>query len=372
MIRVLVVDDSGFMRIALRQIIEADGDLKVVGEARNGQEALTLAAQLNPDVITLDIEMPELDGIAVLTQLSGYAGRVPPVIMVSSHTQDGAAATIRALAAGAVDFVSKATAISPTDLGALDRELRPKLREWAAQGRKPQAEPARPVESACPPAAPSSRATPPLPTPAQARRPGGPVDLVVIGVSTGGPNALPVLLKACGILPCPIVVAQHMPDYFTESFAKHLAWETKLSVQVGTHHGVLPPGTVTLLPGGRDGVVARAGDGFELRLVKGGGSFHPCADDLFRSAALSALQPVAVIMTGMGNDGTDGARHLAKRGAPVLVQLPASCVVPGMPNAAITAGAASEALALEDIAGRLSRWTKSGNVQMPMLKSVSE
>jgi len=337
-IRVLVVDDSGFMRIALRKIVEADGDIRVVGEAKNGREAIRLARELKPDVVTMDIVMPEMDGIEATQRILKEVSPPPRVIMVSAQTQEGAVATLKALRAGAADFISKSTAFADTDLGQLDAELRDRLRQWRTAAAAPvkigevQAQPEPTVESTSAPA-----------------------DLIVIAVSTGGPLALPVLLGSMGPIEPPVVIAQHMPELFTRSLADHLATELGLAVQEGVMHGLLPPRTVTILPGGQDGVVAygRAG-GFELRPTTGPGFVHPSGDLLLQSAALTARNPVAAILTGMGSDGAAGAAAFRRRGRPVLVQTPESCVVAGMPSAAIAAGVATHVLDLKEMGRKLA------------------
>ena len=348
-LRVLVVDDLGFMRIALRQIIEADGDMRVVGEARNGEEAVALARELKPHVVTMDVEMPVMDGIEATRRILGEVVPPPVVIMVSSHTQEGAVATLKALRSGAADFVSKASAFAKTDLGRIDAELRVKIRQLTRQ------------RSAAPAAGDLAAAGDAAVAPGCLRpcAPAGAVDLVVIAVSTGGPAALSDLLRALGQIPAPVVVAQHMPQFFTACLAESLSRDTGLVVREGEHREAAAPGQVTIIPGGRDAVVApRYGGGFELRLTQsGGGSVHPSADLLFESAAMAARHPVAVILTGMGDDGTRGAARFARRNLPVLVQRPDSCVVGGMPSAAIEAGVASESLSLNGIARNLRRWT---------------
>jgi two-component system, chemotaxis family, protein-glutamate methylesterase/glutaminase len=355
MLRVLVADDLGFMRIALRQIIETDGDMQVVGEARNGEEAVKLARELRPDVVTMDIEMPIMDGIAATRQIVTEVTPKPIIIVVSSLTQAGAAATMRALQSGAVDFVSKQTAVTANDLGHVDSELRGKIRLWAE--RRSLIPIGFSASSAIGPAAVSG-----VGNAGTLSRvicsPAGPVDLVAIAVSTGGPSALASLLQALGKIPPPVVIAQHMPQFFTACLAQSLSQDTGVVVCEGEHKEAVLPGQVTILPGGRDAAIApRAGGGFELRLAQTDALVHPSGDLLFESAAMVARYPVAVILTGMGNDGTRGAGRFARRNLPVLVQRPDTCIVGGMPSAAIEAGVVSESLTLDEIALRLRRWT---------------
>lgn len=325
MIRVLVADDSGFMRLALRRIIEADGDLRVVGEAADGEAAVEQAARLRPDVIAMDVEMPRLDGLEATRRIMALPDP-PAVLMVSHHTREGSATTLAALDRGAVDFLCKDGDLGGVDLGSLDRELRPRLRHWAAQRLmvRPAARGAAPVREA---------------------RAGGGCDLVVVGASTGGPDALAAFLAAAGRLPVPCVVAQHMPRELAPDLAQHLARLSGMAVGVGRAGQKLQSGEVIIIPGGTDGHLARraaAEAGFALRLDTGPGAVHPSVDLLFHSAALVARRALGVVLTGMGRDGAEGARAMRERGMPVLAQSLASCVVAGMPGAVISAGLAVE------------------------------
>jgi two-component system, chemotaxis family, protein-glutamate methylesterase/glutaminase len=339
-IRVLVVDDQSFMRIALRQILEADGDIRVVGEACNGLEAIAMAQKLKPDAITLDIEMPEMDGLQACTRIMRDVAPPPAIIMVSAHTQIGAEAAVRALRLGAVDFISKSSVFAKTDLAHIDSELRPKLRAWVKQ--RPTMEPSGGVVK---PAAdlPRRRWNP---------------DLVVIAASTGGPQALTKLLVALGAIQPPIVIAQHSPEFFTASLAQMLSQDTGREVREGSHRLTLPPSSVTLVPGAQDGITApHASGGYELRLIKVQSNVHPSADALFESAALVASTPVGIVLTGMGEDSAKGVASLRRKGVPVLVQDPATCVVGGMPQAALAAAPGCEVLSIEQIAARLAFWS---------------
>lgn len=352
--RVLVVDDSSFMRIALRRIIESGGEMTVVGEARNGREAIELARDLQPDIITMDVEMPELDGLAAMRQIIAERRPPPIMIMVSGHTQRGTDATIKALSLGAVDFVSKSSSFAAEDLGHVDSELKEKLRYWAGQAAPLAARAAAgPVPVAAPPSPGGEKTMRP-------KSPRGQVDLVVVGASTGGPQMLAGFLASAAPLGAPMVIAQHMPAKFTTSLANLLRSETGLDVREGAHRMPLPAGSVTIIPGGIDGIVARAPTGFELRLTTHEALVHPSADLLFETAAMVARNPVAVIMTGMGNDGTKGAQQFLRRRLPVLVQTPKTCVVAGMPTAAIEAGVATESLPPAGIGQKLVLWTGAG------------
>ena len=328
MIRALVVDDSAFMRMALRRIIEAEGDLRVVGEASDGAAAVELAARLQPDIVTMDLEMPGLDGLAATRQLLGLPDP-PAVLMVSHHTREGSEAALSALAAGAVDVLWKGSALGGLDLAQIDRELRGRLRHWAHQRGYPRG------------AAPPLRKGGPLrqPGPMPRLRPG--CDVLVLAASTGGPDALATLLAAAGTLPVPCVVAQHMPADLGPDFVRHLRRRSGTAVLLGEAGAPLRPGEVVVIPGGTDGHLARDGAGFALRLGRGAGLVHPSADMLFRSAAFVAQRAIGAVLTGMGRDGAEGAAAMRERGMAVLAQSPESCVVAGMPGAVIEAGLAS-------------------------------
>jgi len=339
--RAVVVDDSAFMRIAIRQMLEADG-VEVVGEGRNGDEAIALARTLRPDIMTLDIIMPGTDGITALKTV--VAEGLCPVIMVSTETRDGARATIRALDIGAVDVVAKGTDLADLDMAWIEKTLVAKVRYWARQG-------------------PAVSQRLPTHTGATAIRgaivPGERPDLIVVAASTGGPRALTELVTGLEGGGPAMVVAQHMPAGFTRDFANHLATRAGRPVIEASHGMEVAEDAVTILPGGVDSKLAREHDG-RLRVVQVNGDSHPVhpwADLLFESALACAKWPVAVVLTGMGEDGAAGARAFADRGLPVLVQLPESCVVDGMPRAAIKNGAASEVLTVASIARRLVAWT---------------
>jgi two-component system, chemotaxis family, protein-glutamate methylesterase/glutaminase len=354
-IRLLVVDDSNFVRVALRKMLEAAADIEIVGEARNGAEALRLSRRLKPHVVAMDLNMPIMDGIEAVQAIAQEKG--PPCIMVSNETSEGASATIRALESGAVDFVCKNTSFITFDMASIERQLTEKVRHWgrwrmAALGESSATATATPQAATVARAATPAAASRSPSVAARGKRP----DLVVVGVSTGGPVTLLELLGALGPLSCPLVVAQHMPASFTAGFAASLARSLKRPVMEGEEGAILEPGSITILRGGADWVVKRPASGrFTLRLVADSGEpHHPSANLLFRSAALEADSPVAVILTGMGDDGAAGAVELAARRCPVLVQDPASCAVDGMPNSAIRAGVATDILPVAAIAAKLN------------------
>lgn len=343
--RVLIVDDSAFMRTAIRKMLQIDPDIEVVGEARNGQVALEMVEQLAPDVITMDVEMPEMDGLTATREIMR---RTPtPIIMISSLTERGAATTLKALEYGAVDFISKQSSFVQLDIVQIGEELLGKVRHWArGRGRR--------HAGAMPPATISAAASAVL----KKVVPQSPPRLIVIGVSTGGPAALPQMLAAMGRLTCPVVIAQHMPPLFTKSLAATLKGDSGLDVVEGEDAMPLLPGRIVIAPGGTDSVVREPLPG-QLSLhhrLRPDLPIHPSVDLLFSSAAVLNGSIAAVVLTGMGCDGAKGARELAAKGAPVLVQEPTTCVVDGMPGATLAAGAASDVLSLADIGRRLKRW----------------
>ena len=311
---VLVVDDSAFMRLALRRIIETDGDMVVVREAADGAAALTQAARLTPDLVAMDIEMPGMDGLEATRQMMARPGP-PAIIMVSHHTTEGSAMALAAMQAGAADWLSKDTGLGGLDLGHLDRELRTRLRFWGLAHR---------AVAPPPPAAPAA----PLPPP-------NGIEVVVLGASTGGPDALAGLLAAAGQVAVPIVIAQHMPEGMAVDFARALARQTGLVVRVADQGARLQPGQVVLIPGGEDGALLRQAGGLALRLSPRASAAHPSVDVLLSSAALAARGALGAVLTGMGQDGAAGAAAMARRGYPMLVQSPESCVVAGMPNSVL-------------------------------------
>lgn len=410
-LKVLIVDDSAFMRTVIRQIVSTEAGFTVAGEAPDGLAALEALRSLKPDIVTLDVEMPGLDGIGVLKQAEPKAGMAPVFVMVSAFTTAGASLTLSALQAGALDFVPKASENFNVDLAQVGTRLREKLATAAAalRSRGGRSAPSRPpVTTAKGPAAPISplqasaaqgSGAPASPTPMPAARAGTvapapktaraagavtglrgasqsaraaappPVagtalapDLVVVAASTGGPQTLPKLLQGLRRYPAPIVIAQHIPPMFSRSLADSLAQSVGSPACEAEDRMQLRPGTIYVLPGGKDGEIARDPQGHLLaRLREGGESpYHPSGDLLFRSAALAARRPVGVILTGMGQDGTEGAGALAKRGRPILVQDPSTAILWGMPRSAIDAGVAAEVMAVEDIARRLRELAGDG------------
>ncbi|HEV7962140.1 MAG TPA: chemotaxis response regulator protein-glutamate methylesterase [Actinoplanes sp.] len=371
MINVLVVDDSVVVR---RLIVDALGgapNIAVAGTAANGLLAQAKIDQLKPDVITMDIEMPQMDGITAVKELRKRHPRIP-VIMFSTLSAAGAGATLEALAAGATDYVTKPSNVGSVaeSIAAVRDQLVPKIialagRRPGAPARpggpgpapgRPGAAPPRPGQSA--PGSPRLGASAPAAPARPARRgPQSRVDILAIGSSTGGPDALTKVLTAMpGDLPVPVVVTQHMPPVFTRMFAERLDRSVSLTVVEAAEGMELAAGTVYIAPGDKHLLLRRRGAGTVTQLSSAPpeNSCRPAVDVMFRSvAALYGPATYAAVLTGMGHDGRGGAKVLRDAGAEVLAQDEASSVVWGMPGAVVGAGLADEVLPLDKIAGYL-------------------
>ncbi len=349
-VRVLVVDDSVIYRQILRQLVSGLPYVARTEVARDGRTGLKKAIALDPDIITLDIEMPDISGLEVLRRLR-VRGSTAAVVIVSSYTQEGSRLAVRALELGAVAVVAKPTGGSGDDrVEALQRELEPILDGLA--GRMP---PAPTLSLEAPPSTPSFpalEAPAGLAGPAPRQRP----EIVVIGASTGGPSALMEVLRDLPAdLPVPVAVALHMPEGFTQQLADLLDRRTALTVVEGRTGETLRPATVYLAPGGGHMRVARpAGGGLPRLEVTDDppeNNCRPSVDYLFRSVAqVYGGRAVGVILTGMGVDGTRGLRRLRRQGARVVAQDRETSTVFGMPGAAIEAGVVDDVVALPDVA----------------------
>jgi two-component system chemotaxis response regulator CheB len=346
-IRVLIVDDSRLFRSAVEQALSGHPDIQVVGSVFNGEKALDFIRNSPPDVVTLDVEMPGLDGVSTLEQIEVFnAGRSHGqhvgVIMLSALTRRGAEVTIRALEAGAFDFVTKPSGPSPeANLAALRDSLLSRIRACARthiQGR---------VVSGVPPPP-----TPAIPTSRGARQ-RAPVSIIAIGASTGGPRALATVLSdLCPKVSVPIMVVQHMPPNFTQSLAESLARQTRHSVVEAGDGMNLRTARVFIAPGGRHMVLRgpAAAPTIGLSDAPPENGCRPSADVLFRSvAATYGAGVLAIILTGMGNDGTVGLGAIRRGGGYVIAQDEASSVVWGMPGSAVQAGVIDEIRSLTQI-----------------------
>jgi two-component system chemotaxis response regulator CheB len=350
MIRVLVVDDSGFMRLALKKMLAHDPMITVVGEATNGRDALRLAQMHHPDVITMDVEMPDGDGLTATRQIMDACPTA--IIMVSSLTKGAADTTLKALELGAVDYIPKASSFVSLDIVAIEKDLISKVRYWSQ--KKPMISMRRLSRSGFSAEGKSSVQAADI----SRLRPLSDPDLIVIGASTGGPKILPELLSAVNVLACPVIIALHMPPVYTKSFAEHVATATGHATSEGYDGMALKPGMVVVCPGGTDSEVhASIEDRYVLRVRhQAQYGIHPSVDALFMSAARNCRSAVGVILTGMGDDGTAGALQMSLRKFPVICQDEASSLVYGMPRAAAEAGAASAVLPISEIAQKLNVW----------------
>lgn len=346
-VRVLVVDDSVVIRRLVSETLGRDPRVEVVGTASNGRLALARVDQLAPDAVTMDVEMPEMDGIEAVRALR-RAGHRMPVIMFSTLTERGAAATLDALSAGATDYVAKPTGgLSVTDsLQRVAEELIPKLLALTGAATRRGAVATHPDT-----AGPATRIAP------GAALPVHPVRLVVVGSSTGGPEALSRFVGGLTAPPpVPVLVVQHMPPVFTRQLAARLDRLGPATVVEAASGDPLVPGTIAIAPGDHHLVVRPRTAGFAAGLQDGPpvNFCRPSVDVLF-SSAVEAVggEIVGIVMTGMGADGRTGAGQIVAAGGTVMVQDEATSVVWGMPGAVATAGFAHRVLPLGELAGAL-------------------
>jgi two-component system chemotaxis response regulator CheB len=342
-IRILVVDDSVVIRKLLCDTISADAELEIAATAGDGRIALLKIPQIQPDIVTLDVEMPVMNGLDALKELRKSFPKLP-VIMFSTLTERGAAATLDALSLGASDYVTKPSNTGSINegLAAIRSELIPKIKALCRREEK------------------KSTKLPQTPSlPASVRRIKSPIEIVAIGTSTGGPNALAeVLPRISKDLPVPIVVVQHMPPIFTRFLADRLAAQSEITVCEGKAGGELSPGKAWIAPGNFHMTVIKKGLQRQLDLNQEPPehSCRPAVDVLFRSVAVAYRgSALAVVMTGMGSDGVLGAQKIREAGGEVLVQDEASAVVWGMPGLVYAAGEADGIFPLNQLAGEITR-----------------
>lgn len=343
--RVLVVDDSMIFRKVVRDVLGEMPHVEVVGTASDGVQALEKIKQLSPDLVTLDLEMPALDGLGVLERLQGTTQRTS-AIMLSAHTSRGARATTQALRLGAFDFVLKPSGDSVAESLQLLREaLVPKVEAFASTKRQSVAT-VRPTVTKSHTASFSPRD----------------VRAIGIGISTGGPAALArVLPKLPANFPAPILIVQHMPPMFTKSLADDLNKSSSVSVSEAVDGQSLSAGEVVVAPGGKQMKVAPSGAGWVVRITDDPAerACRPSVDYLFRSLAeYFRDRALGVIMTGMGDDGTAGCRLLKEQGAKIVAQSEETCTVFGMPRGPINEGLADAVTPLGGIAGQLVQSTR--------------
>lgn len=353
-IRVLIVDDSSFMRKVLHTIVTADPQMEVVGQAKDGNEAVALAQSLKPDVITMDINMPHVDGLQATEQIMSQNPR--PIVVVSSETREGAASTLVALELGAIDFIPKPTSGIDLDMNSIGAELNRKLKmaakvhvvRTAARAKSPGSAAHRSASLAVV----AEQATSAAPA-------GGHFPVVVIAASTGGPAAVmqlaPNLPKD---LAAAVVLVQHMPASFTSQYAIQLADVTEMEVKEAVVNEALAPGIFYVCPGSHHLRISPKG-----RVVLDSGArisgYRPCADVAMETAAAWAgALTTGVVLTGMGNDGARGAQAIYSAGGAIFVQDEASSVIFGMPAEVIKSGFVTQVLPLEHIAAAIEKRTR--------------
>lgn len=339
LIKVLVVDDSAFVRKMVKQMLSRSPFIEVVGTARDGEEALEMTAELHPDVVTLDMIMPRLDGLGFLRRQ--MAQEPLPVVVVSIASERGETA-LEALDLGAVDFIQKPTALATNKINEIAADLIEKVKTAAAI----------PMDHLQEVAALESETPPPI---AQPRREVPQADIVVIGISTGGPQALKYLIPQFPAdFPVPIAIVLHMPVGYTEMYAQRLDAISPLAVAEARAGDVVEPGKVLVAPAGRHLSFRRGVDGIvRAHLDKRPfDTLHrPSVDVLFRSAAdVFGGRVVGAVMTGMGSDGKKGAAWIKARGGKILTEAEATCIVYGMPRSVVEAGLSDAVISLDKMA----------------------
>lgn len=382
-IQVLVVDDSAFFRRRIKDILEKNPELTVIGFADNGRMAVEKTLELKPDVITMDYEMPLLDGISAVRQI--MAKQPTPIMMFSSLSYEGARVTLDALDAGALDYLPKSFESMSADPGESARILQEKVIAIARRNRfatrpapapvvAPAPAPGRPVVPTPAAAAPAPRVpprtvAPPVTAPAPvaapvARKGTNPIEtlggerprLVLIGASTGGPVALQNILTALPAgFPCPVLLVQHMPGTFTSAFAERLDRLCQIRVKEAEDNDPIRPGWALLAPGGKQMLLDARGQ--SVSVIEGNDKiqYKPSVDVTFGSAARSVRGKIlAIVLTGMGNDGREGCKLLKRQNTTVWTQNEQSCVVYGMPMAVETAGLSDAIIDIKDIGKYLS------------------
>jgi two-component system chemotaxis response regulator CheB len=334
-IRVLIIDDSAFVRQALQRMLRDDPELEVVGVAADGKQGVEKVLELKPDVVTLDIQMPRMGGLEALERI--MAENPLPVLLLSSLTRQGADVTLRGLELGALDFVDKSS-VGSMNILTLGEELRAKLKALA---RVPAS---RLV----------ARAVGPVAAPARAR---GGVDVVVIATSTGGPPALQAIIpRLPASMQAAVLVVQHMPEGFTRSLAERLAIRSPLPVREAQDADVVNAGQVLIAPAGLHMKLRRRGERVRVWLdEEPKGALHrPSADVLMASAAkVYGSRTLGVILTGMGSDGVLGLRAIREAGGRALAESEETCVIYGMPKAAVQAGVVDKSVPLQSIADEI-------------------
>ena len=354
-VRVLIVDDSGFFRRRVAEMLTKDSRIEVAGHAVDGRDAIRKTQELKPDVITMDIEMPVMDGITAVRRI--MAIQPTPILMFSSLTHQGAQSTFDALEAGAVDYLPKnfdelsnkpdeVAKILCTRVWSIGVRKKPSASTGAAASSSAAAN-NKPVPSRAAPVLAASRSS--------ATK--GSFKLLAIGASTGGPVALQEVLTSLPAgFPLPIVLVQHMPGSFTQAFAKRLDQMSKIEIREAQDGDVLKPGLALLAPGGMQMKIEGRAENMRIRISEpeAGQNYKPCVDVTFESIAkVQPAKTLAVILTGMGADGREGCRKLQQGGSTIWAQDEATSVIYGMPMAVAEAGVAEKILPLQDISSQI-------------------
>jgi two-component system chemotaxis response regulator CheB len=348
-VRVLVIDDSAFMRKAISIMLESDPEIEVIGMAHNGEDGLEMVKNLKPDLVTLDIEMPRMDGLTALKHI--MSENPTPVMMISSLTTDGASATLEALSLGAVDFIPKQLSYVALDIVKIKEELLNKVKHIARNKPKMgKLLPSRPRPDQIKPKPPIIL----MSDSGRSKTPKKRINVVAIGTSTGGPPALqaiiPLLPKN---LPVPVTVVQHMPPTFTKSLAERLDSLSQVTVKEAENGEPLKPGTVYIAPGGKHMTIKNRVSSHEIILSdEPSDTLHrPAVDVMVKSVAESyGTNVLGIILTGMGSDGLEGMRLVKKKGGIVYSQNQESCVVYGMPRAIAENMLADKVVPLDNMA----------------------
>jgi len=348
-LRVLIVDDSAFMCKVLQEIINSDPQLEVVGQARDGRDAVALADSLRPDVITMDINMPHVDGLQATETIMSHHPR--PIVIVSSESRDGADSTLRALELGAIDFVPKPSTGVDLDMKKVREDLNRKLK-LAAKVRV-----VRTATLSKLPAPAALASEPKCSTDAGlASQNGGKFPMVVVAASTGGPAAvMRVVASLPKDLAASVFLVLHMPAAFTKQFAVQLSEVSMLPVKEAEHNEPVRPGTIYLCPGSHHLRLSPTG---KVALDAGARieGYRPCADIAFETiAAYARALAIGVVLTGMGGDAAKGAKAVKAAGGCVLAQDEATSIIFGMPSEAIKTGSVDEVLPLDDIAAAIEK-----------------
>jgi two-component system chemotaxis response regulator CheB len=334
-IRVLVVDDSAFVRKAVERMLGSADDIEVVGFAADGEEGLAKARELVPDVVTLDVKMPRLGGLETLERL--MAEQPVPVLLMSTLTQEGAEVTLRGLELGAMDFVDKSS-VQPMSMLSLADELVAKIRALGGARARARPKPPRTRAAGVSGEAPAA-------------------ECVVIAASTGGPTALQTVVSGLPAgFPAAVLVVQHIPRGFTKSLAERLDARSAIPVREARDGEAVVPGHVLIAPAGIHMKLARQRDAVEVVLdEEPRDALHRPSADVLMASAARAFGPLAlgVVLTGMGSDGTEGLRAIREKGGLTLAEAEETCVIYGMPKAAIDAGVVHRVVPLERVAGEV-------------------